>query len=249
VWVKRFQESREGYQDVVGWNPFDGWELDTAPESAAEDKLLDAVEILYGRGDADLAQRFLERGLEITERTLAEGKLLSPLCQDHAPQNQGDLLRARTYSLAMLGKPVDEASLLAASAAIEEACAKHPRGNWDDYEEAKYLSAVRLALLGGSAQTTQRLLQQRRAFRSHVEEHELLQALTTALSAGVPVRDEAFKSRFDAYFDQVRDPDYDPEEYSRVPILRLEIGLLRDKYLISPDGQIDWQRAIDAIAV
>ncbi|MBI1915555.1 MAG: hypothetical protein HYS12_12605 [Planctomycetes bacterium] len=143
---------------------------------------------------------------------------------------------------------MDQAALLAASADYESACAGYPKRKWDDFQEAKYLEAVRLALLSSSAETAQRLLYRRRAFPWHVQEHRLLQAFQGALTAGVPRWDAGFLSCFDAYFDQVRDPGYKPVEWSRVPILRLELGLLRDKFLISPDGRIDWQRAIDAIA-
>jgi hypothetical protein len=235
-------------QEVASWDPFGNWELNTRPEGTAEDDLLAALDLFYGQVDVDLARRFLGRCLEITQRTLAENKLQSPRCVENAPENRGYLLRVQTYARAILGESWDETALLEASGAIEEACNGYPKRKWDDYQEARYLEAVRLALLSGNAESVQRLLQRRRAFRAHVEEHEFLKVLAAALTARVPVRDETFRIRFDAYFDQVRNPDYSPVEYSRVPILRLEMGLLRDKYLISPNGKIDWQRALDAIA-
>lgn len=247
-WVNHFQEQRGGYYEVAGWDPYGNWELNTRPDGRAEDNLLYALEVLFGRGDTDLARRFLERCLAISERTLAENKLQSPRCLENYPENRGHLLRARTYARALLGEPLDEAALRQASAAIEEACADYPKRKWDDMQEARYLEAIRPALLSGSAEATQRLFRRRRAFSTHLEEFELLKVLVAALPDGLPVRDEGFRVRFDAFFDQVRAPDYDPEEFSRVAILRLETGLLRDKYMVSLDGKIDWQRAIDAIA-
>jgi hypothetical protein len=156
-------------------------------------------------------------------------------------------LRTRAYAQALLGRPLDQAALLAASADYESVYADYPMRRWNHFEEATYLEAIRLALLGGSTETAQRLLNRRSRFRTHLEEQALLRHLAASLTTATPVQTDGFAARFDAFFDQVRNPLYDPPEYSRRPILRLELALLREKYLISSDGHIDWQRAIDAI--
>jgi hypothetical protein len=248
VWEKRFRTNREGFIQVATWDPFKDWELSTAPENRAEENLLDALEILYGHGDADLARRFLEHCLLIAERTLAEDKLRSPRCKDNYPKNRGILIRARTYARAILGSPLEEVALLEASAEFERACAEYPKHKWDDYREETFLAAVRLAIIGGDGEQVKRLLRRRRLFRWHPEQDELLRALASSLQASSPQKDELFKARFKAYFDRVRDPNYNPQAFSRVPILRLELGILQDKYLFSSDRVVDLQRTIDAIA-
>lgn len=248
AWVTQFQEQRVGYLTVASWDPFEDWELNTRPDGTAEDQLLYAVEIIAGRGEFELARQFLDRCLMIADRALRENTLQSARCLENAPENLGRLKRTQAYARAILGEPFDESAMLEASGVFEEACADYPRRKWDDFQEATYLEAIRLGLLSGSAATIQRLLQRRRSFSSHVEEHDLYRALAVASAVGRIVQDDAFRNRFDAFFDLVRNPNYDPVEYSPVPILRLEISLLRDKYLISSSGTIDWQRAINAMA-
>ncbi len=233
---------------MVEWDPFEDWERNTAPDSAAERNLMAALEILYGRGDAELARRYLERCLRIGERALAEGVLHMERCKVHAPQNQGVLRRALAYARALLGTHLQAETLLAAEAPFEAACAGFTRRRWDTFDSEVYLSALRLALLADSADVVERLSRLRRPTRAHREQHELLTELAAAVSANERIQDKTYQTRFDTFFDLARHPEYDPAEYSDIRVLRLDLGLLRDKFLVSPDGEIDWQRAIDAIA-
>jgi hypothetical protein len=255
-WVKHFQEQREGYFEVAGWDLFEQWDLETKPDWNAERNLRSALELFYGRGDADLARRYLERCLAIAERTLAEDKLRSPRCRDAFPENRGILLRACAFARALLGNPLEEAALRESSAAFEEACANFPKHKWDDFQENTYLSAIRLALVAGDAETVQRLLTRRRVFRWFPEQDDLFRGLLHLLQTSAPP-DESFQDRFKVYFDRVRDPKYKPQVqmnsgifdvYVRRDMLRLEIGILYDKYFLSPTKTIDWQQTIDAIA-
>jgi hypothetical protein len=246
IWKQKFQVNRAGLIQILGWDPFRNWELNTGPEGLTEDYLFHGLKILYSQGDADLARRFLERCLLIAERAMAEEKLQSPRCRDNFPLNRGRLLRARAYAQGILGAPWDEATLRQAATDFEQTCAGYPKHKWDELEEDTYLAAVRLALLGADGDRVQRLLSRRRAFRWRAEQHELVKALLPLLRT--PAREEALQARFDTYFDQVRDPNFKPEGYMPLDVLRLELSLLRDKYLISSEQQIDWQRTIEAVA-
>jgi hypothetical protein len=204
------------------------------------------LEILYGRGDADLAQRFLERCLLIAERAFAEDKLQSPRCRNSFPENRGQLLRVRAYAQAILGGLLEEADLLKASADYEQVTASYPKHKWDDLQEDTYMTVVRLALLASDRERVQRLLTRRRAFRWRPEEHDLWTSLLPLNETRA--RDEALEARFKMYFDRIRDPNFKPEGFMQRDFVRLELGMLWDKYFVSPDRQIDWQRTIDAIA-
>jgi hypothetical protein len=248
IWEKRFQMNRESIIQVSTWDPFKNWELSTAPDNRAEDELINALAVLYGHGDTDLARCFLERCLQVAERTLAEDKLRSPRCRDNYPDKLGRLLRARTYAQALLGAPVPAAAWQEAAAAFEQACATYPKHKWDDFLEETLLASVRLALMGGDSDRVQRLLKRRRVLRWYPEQDDLVRGLAAALQAGSPPTDEDFRARARAYFNQVRDPDYYPNVGTNFAMLRLEIGALYDKYLVSLDNTINWQRTIEAIA-
>lgn len=247
VWEKEYQANRGSFIQVAHWDPFKDWDLDTAPDKGVEYNLSDGLRILYGHGDADLARRFLEHCLAIAERTLAEDTLVSPRCRDRFPENRGILIRARTYARGLLGCPLEETALRKASADFEQACATFPKHKWDDFQENTYLAVVRLALVASDGARAQQLLTRRRRFRWFPEQDEILRGLASALLA-TSLPDDRFRAYFKAYFDQVRDPAFNPAVYTRVPLLRLELGILYDKYLVSPNQTVDWQRTIDAIA-
>jgi len=256
VWKNDFQRRREGLIKISTWDPYGNWELNTMPDSSTEHFLLYGLDILYGHGDACLARLFLEYCLAIAERTLAEDKLQSPRCRDTFPENRGILLSARTYAQAVLGSPLDAVALRQAAADFEQACADFRKHKWDDFQENTYLSAVRVALVAGDAETVQRLLTRRRVFRWFPEQDELFRGLLPLLQTST-APDADFQARFKAYFDCVRDPNYKPQMqvrtgiydvYVRRGVLRLEMGILYEKYFLSPDRTINWQRTIDAIA-
>ncbi len=56
------------------------------------------------------------------------------------------------------------------------------------------------------------------------------------------------RRRFEEYFDYIRDPQLKTDLFLERDVLRLELGALRDKYFVSPDGRIDWPRVVEAVS-
>ena len=46
----------------------------------------------------------------------------------------------------------------------------------------------------------------------------------------------------------VRDPRLKTTVYTELDILRLETAAIRDKYLVSMGGLIDWRRVVESVA-
>lgn len=249
AWQAEYAKDRMGYDEILTWDPFANWESNSAPESLAERLCEHGLAILCGGGDPEQARRFLENCLRIAERTLAERKLESlPWCKSKFPKNRGELLRARTFAQALLGGSLNEAALRQAAADIEEFSHGFPKGKWDDLEEADYLGSVRLALLGGDPEMPARLFKRRRVIRWHAEEYALLKGLADSPQPPPPQPDLPLLVRFDAYFERIRDPKYKSEVYQQTDVLRPELAALRDKYFVSPDGRVDFQRVVQAIS-
>jgi hypothetical protein len=247
AWAKDVEANQSGHDEILTWDPFKNWEINRSPEGSVEDDVLLSAKILFGNGRPALAKAFLEQGLKIAERIVKEIRLKSPLCADTFPKNRASLFRSMAYARMMLGGALDERMLQQASADYEQWCATTIKSKkWDEMDEAWYLDSVRLALIGGDRARAKGLLEERRSFRWQREEAALLMGLASA--PGVPLKDARLQERFEAFFDLVRNPHYKSEVFCESQVLRIELGMLRDKYLISPDGTIDWPRTVAAIS-
>ena len=243
AWQADYAMNHKSYSEILTWDPFRDWERSRAPESTVGNYFWLGLEVLCGEGDPEQARSLLEYCLRIADRTLAERKLESLLCKDSFPENRGELLRVRAYAQGLLGGPLDEGALRQAAADFEGHTLRFPKHKWSDLQEAEYLATVRLALLGNDGEILARLFKRRRVMRWHAEEYALLRSL-----ADGPQRDSPLLANFDAYFDRIRDPKYKPEVYLRLKVLRPELAALRDKYFVSSDGPVDFQRVVGAIS-
>lgn len=244
-WIEKVEKDWESFLEVLSDDPFEDWEQNRGPETMAELELCSGLELMYTGKHPKEAKQFLLRCLQITSRAKKEGKLQSPLCKNRFPLNRGHLLRAEAYALALLGSPVGDGCYAQAATDIEQYC--HETDLWDSQIEAYYLSAIRLAILGNNPGTACRLIQPIRKWKDHSKEALLLHDL---LFFGDEIKGNP-KSRmfrvFTDFFDCIRDPDYQPDFFAEDEILRLEIGAIREKVFLCKNGQIDWQRVVEAV--
>jgi len=247
LWVQKISDDRKSFDTILRWDVFRDWERSCAPESRAEDELILALELLYADRKSSEAQEFLRRALAVSERTTQENKLTSELCEAAFPLNRGGLLRSHAYSLALLGHELDTASLIQASSDFEGWCKHYKKGEWDSQSQAYYLAGVRLAIIAGDWERSERLLKIRKSFKWHQRQFELLKRLVEEFCLR-HVDDPDYLASFDEYFDYVRDPNLNPDVFMEKHILGLELGIIRDKYLVSPDLSIDWKRIISAVS-
>jgi hypothetical protein len=249
-WIALDSRTRSDLRTILNQDPFEWWEQNRMPESVAEMRFIYALRIACADPASPDCRAFLQQALAVADRAMREGKLVTGRCASAFPENRGRLLRVRAYTEVLLGRPLDEAALRQASADYIGWCAKFGPSDWDSQLQAYYLTAVRAALLGGDATDARQLLATKKRFNWHAEEHDLLTRLAgDAVELPLPhARRAELLPVMDGYFDKIRDPNYKPQVFLQVHSLRLDLALLRDKYLISPDGRVDGRRAVEAIA-
>lgn len=246
LWVERYERDRNGFAEVLTWDPFREWERNAMPESSVQQELRGALYVAYAWGvDHEQAVAFLNRACKAAERTINEDKLTSALSVASFPLNRGTLHRDYSYARAILGERLDEEALRQSSRDFEEWCKKYGKGQWDSQAQANYLAAVRLASITGDIDRARELLKTKKSFNWHKVEHELWKRLVEL--SGTVRADAEFSEYFMEYFDKFRDPRFIPDVYMETDVLRLELAAIRDKYLVSGYGEIDWSRAVDSV--
>jgi len=208
------------------------------------------LEFFYAQWNDPDGRSFLEQATTVADRALREEKYRgTEFLEASFPQNHGFLLRVRSYANALLGHTLDEAALHQAAIDCEEYSKKFAKKKWDSHDQADYLAAVRLALVAGDLNHACRLLDTRKSFKWHFEEFEILKGIADGLAQKMGEKDRVIMlALLDSYFNKIRDPNFKPDVYMEAQILRLELGAIRDKYFISGDGVINWQRVIEAIS-
>jgi len=253
-WIEKYRQAESDLRELLTWDPFEDWEKDTMPESGVGDQIFYGLRVLYASAAPELAAAYLERGLQIAERTVKEDKCRKGRAADGWPQNHGLLLRNRGYLEVLQGRPLDTQALVQAAREMWSWHVENTtrKSDWEDVGEAEQLQALHLALIAGDEALVRELMEPRKwPFDCHQEEHALLKALAQAVFVErrpTPLKDVALRERFECFFDVARDPD-SKRVYSVTNVLfMLELGAIRDKYFISSDGVIDWQRVVEAVS-
>lgn len=248
-WLNRHDENSEFRVKDVATDPFLDWDLNTMPESSVEWNMFMALEICYANADESLAHRYLQRCLQVVERIFHEDRLIELHKRGKGlfPVNRAAVYRAQAYAQALLGRGLDKNLLARAATDYEDYCNGEGKSPWDSQAQCYYLNAVTLILLAGDRQRARELLAIKRSFKWHAEQFVLYQELAQTTTEP-PIQDPTLPDRFGRFFDEIRNPGYDPEAFIEKSTLRFELGALRDKYFISQNGEIDWQRVIDAVS-
>jgi hypothetical protein len=117
---------------------------------------------------------------------------------------------------------------------------------WEDQNEAYCLDAVKCALLADRKDLARRWLGKVSRFRFHTDQANLLERL----GGDADIKhDHRFRAELDSFFDLIRSPMVNTQGvFTEIDMLRLQFGALRDKYVFSEDGKIDWRRVIASIS-
>jgi hypothetical protein len=244
-WVAYIQKERAGFDTLFSKDIFSDWNTYRQPEKKAEDSLRYALDLRYGKDETGLADKFLERCLVVAERVLAEQRFDAGIIQNDGPSMaRANALEMRALANALLGKGLDVSALCDAATDFVT-WALHER--WDDQSEDAYLHAVRLVLIAGDLSKATELLRIRKRFKWHCDQAIVFRRLVGWTVR--PIHDRALLAEFDAVLDPLR-PRYpiDQVAYTDISKTRLQLGAIRDKYFISPDGSIEWDRTIEAIS-
>lgn len=246
LWMSHIKKERAGFDTIYAKDIFSNWETTRQPEARGERCLEDALELRYGQDQTGLAEQFLERSLLVVSRVLAEERFDPGIVVTFGPSKaRGKALETRSLTNALLGRGLDKAALCDAAPDFVT-WALYER--WDDHSEDAYLRAVRLLLIAGDIEKAAELIKIRRKFKWHGEQAEILRRIISC--AVFPIHDDALLASFDAIFDPLRPrfPVGKIKAFTHTEMTRIELGAIRDKYFVSPNREIDWDRTIDAIS-
>jgi hypothetical protein len=222
------------------------WEQSRSPESAAESKFQSAVRILLGSSNRALAERYLQLSLEMIERITRDDRLAGSV---DFPRNRGQMVRTKVFAESLLGRPWDDALLLAASNDYETDCRDHcpTPSDWHSQMQYYYLVAVHLALLATDVERAHTLLQTPPRPLKYQEEHaELLKGLVRFAQKDLSDQEaQSFVTSFEKYYDDFRDPRVPRPEAFRENIGALELGLLRERYIRNPTTPVSWSNVLE----
>ncbi len=211
------------------------------------------LQLLYADIDSDLGHRFLKRGLAFIERVERENRLQADFCVDAFPMNRAELLSTKALILGILRNQTDVVSwrqcgrdfldwLRQVSDSPEQ-----PPWHEDDQGQAYYLSAVRAELICGEPATALELLNNAPGVSWLHDEAELWRQLAESWVRREILEDRLRESLY-AYFEIIRNPDYQSDVFERLTHMRPETGAILYKYDVAKGGEIDWRRVIEMVA-
>ncbi len=228
-WQNHLGKKRPGCERILQNHPvFKIWETDHNPEFGADLDLHNALELLYGDPDCELAPLFLQRVIDMAERCMRKDKLRSEKCARRYPGNEGILLHNYAYARFFKSMPLDTDALLRAAADLVEYYSLLPPSLRDSLFESHILSAARLRLLCGEPALAREALGIKKKFRWHVGEHKLLKALASGKTT------PEFRESFEAHFDFIRAPRWVvpiSEVYYDDSRGRIDLALIAARYL------------------
>jgi hypothetical protein len=268
-WRLRLQKDLgpEGWGDVIRSQErvgiFANWKRNWDPGGTAEHYLRSAVEILCGDPHHPYAQTFLNYASQIVERAYEETERWQPTGDWGNPEGlvgsiRGSLLRAKAITEAITKNAQPEARLLTEAAAFILTDCREARGPkwWTELEQSSFLSAVQLLLIAGDITAAKDMFNWRKSFKRTQIYHDWLKQFTLAIpDDGNPVDDE-MRTHFDAFFDVVRDPDWVSPKgkdsgYNILAdhtILRLQLALIKRRFILGAPVAGHWDDVIDLIA-
>ena len=244
-WRDRLASREHEYPNIIARDPYKDWDLDCAPEISVNFALFLALNIAFADPDHELVGRFLSRAVEIADRAFAEDKFRNELCRGPYPYNVARALRIKAHCLSIMTGVTQEQLLREASEHFLKYCQRETDWTW--LEETYYLNGVRTALLAGDHSLAQTVYQVGRLPEGD-EEPPILKALIAAARSGERLHATA-QTSLENLFERVRDPQH---RKGSMPLETMigpfEIACVRDKYLVSRDGNIDWRRVISDFA-
>lgn len=215
------------------------------PEDQVKRDLRMALQMLYHQPEAPFARRLLERA-----RSVARGALMGGLYETEPhfarfPLNRARVARGLTYIDLLLGRDLDRERLLDAALDLKAWCQR--RAPWDDVLQAQWMAVIRMHMLAGELTLTRWFLELHPELRHHAEEQEILRRL---VGAALEMREPnpTLVQDFDRYFDHIRHPHSRAEGYRETVELRLELAMLRELYVTSPDGTLDMRTVLCSVA-
>lgn len=264
----------EGYSGIVSYveqkgGVFAGWEMLAMPASESGRYIDYAVKVACGSWGHAYQGLFLEWAIAIADRALTDPRFEIESENSRKgwrnkgifPGNHGATLAAAALARAMRDNaPPSEENCAQAAREIAQTALESKGADWDDWNtQGSYLRAVQLLLIAGEPDEAKALFKIKRNLK-HVKVHfEWLKTFVMAIpnSAEMYVADSALAQHFDEQFDVVRNPAYIPAPRDdtvgghlgqNLMLLRVELALIRQRYVLGQTCRANWQDIIGLIS-
>ena len=241
-----WEQNAEHWGPLASEDPFRDWQKHRfIPESSVEDgSLCLGLDCMYA-GDVEHARLFYQRAIAVADRLIAEDKCRSnPINEAGYPHNLAAVIRGRAYSRWLLENELNRAEMRQVAEHITAWCltkaTDHKRFH-SSMTMNYYMEGVRAAMVACDLDLAADYLKAKHQFRWH---HGLERALWTRLIAAYPDVNDDLKEEVEAFFNRVRDPDFEEKPDGKIPtfinrdILALETGIIRQMYVIN-DSALD----------
>lgn len=237
-WIDRLEKNREHYEDAVEVSS--DWEV----SSQSEQLLITSLRAAYADAPDAIVHKFASTvvlivGSAANDDIFEKGKY----AQGAFPRNRAVALRARAYAKVLLGEPFPVDDLLQASQDFES----RATSTWNHQYEAYYLNAVRAALIAGDQERFASLLNADREFKSHDEEFGALRGLADEFHRDSSSPSTDLRDRFRDLFDRYRNPEFKPDIYMELEIVRFELGAIWCRFF-DKARVFSWREVINAVS-
>lgn len=272
--VSRELQKPNGFPGVVAsaeakGGRFVDWHLLAMPELAVSSNFELFIEVAIGNWSHPYRELFLSWTEQATELALGDPRF--GIESDNArkgwknpgsfPGNHGVILGISALVQAMKRDSEPVASQLIQAAKELETSALHAKGRaWSSHiVQGDYLRAVQFLMIAGQADAARTMLTVRRSFK-YVDEHRRwLQNVLDFIPQGSQFHRASGEERstFDQRFDAIRDPNFqivpssdDSDKHlgQDVMQLRLDLALIRQRYVLGETIVERWEDAFNAIS-
>ncbi len=241
-WTDDYERNREFFEDLV--DPFRNWDRRDGHGDWAAWFLSSSLAAAYADAPAEIVRKFASAAVDVVDRAVTEDVFQTgKLAKGAFPRNRAVALRTRAYAQVLLGQSLPTDDLAQASRDFETRALTM----WDHQYEAYYLNGVRAALIAGDHQLFTRLLTVKRQFKCHEDEYGVLRGLVDYLPHASTGPDAEFRDRFRSLFDRYRNPEFKPDIYLELEIIRFELGAIWYLFF-SQTRAFSWHDVIAAVS-
>jgi hypothetical protein len=118
---------------------------------------------------------------------------------------------------------------------------------WDANEQGRYEDGLELLLMACLLDEAAEMIRSARSMRGKGVKERFTGSKAIVKAGTCPITDPKVRDAYMAMFDAVRDPQFDTRGGCPLTVVeKFSLGVLWDKYFVSTDGTIDWDRALEA---
>lgn len=177
------------------------------------------------------------------------------------PGNHGATLAAAALARAMSDDAApDHDMLVQAAREILQTVLESKGADWDNQiEQGRYVRAIQLLLIAGEPAEAKTLFKTRRNLKHVQLLYRWLEGVASSIPEGAQlhIATEAEQAHFAERFDLIRDPKYTPAPLTEnmgghigqnLMLLRLELALIKQRYVLGQPYAGCWRDIVDLIA-